>query len=148
MKPASTLFCLLALVGCYRHVPVEGISVANGTRVIVDLTSTGSARLRPSIGDLVTMVEGDVAESTTSGMTLALVAVRRRGEVASSNWTGEQIQLAAEDIAQVRRTELSRGRTTIASIALGALGVGLVYAIARAAGLVSGGDGGRKPPAP
>jgi hypothetical protein len=148
LKPLSILLCSLALVGCYRNVPVEGISVANGTRVIVDLTSTGSATLRPSIGDFVTRVEGDVTESNSNGMTLSLFAVRRRGDVAPSSWTGEQIRLSRDDIAQVQRAELSRARTTVASIALGAVGVGLVYVIARATGLVSGSGGGRIPPTP
>ena len=114
-------------------------------RVVVDLSESGTDRLRSSIGNYVTMLEGDVEAAKADTLTLALTSVYRRGEVAPSTWTGETIQLSASDMEHVKRSELSRGRTTAAAVSLGAVGVGLVYMIARATGLVGGGGGGKGP---
>lgn len=144
MKPASFLFCSIALAGCYRHVPVATSELGNGMRVVVDLTLSGSDRLRPTIGNLVTTLEGDVEESKADTLTLSLTSVYRRGEVAPSSWTGETIRLAPNDVQRVKRSELSRGRTTVAAVSLGATAVGIIYAIARATGVFST-NGGRGP---
>jgi hypothetical protein len=145
MKPASFLLCSIALAGCYRAVPVEPTQLTSGMRVVVDLSQSGSDRLRPSIGNYVTTIEGDVEAARADSLTLALTSVYRRGEVAPSTWTGETIHLAASDMERVKRSELSRGRTTAAAVGLGAVGVGLIYTIARATGLVGGGGGGKGP---
>jgi hypothetical protein len=138
-------FALVGSSACYRYVPVEPSSLASGTEVTVDLSSAGSATVRPSVGDFATRLEGRVSESSTSGITLLLSTVQRRGEVQPSTWNGESIRLSTADIAGMRTRELSRGRTTVAAVALGAATVGLVVAIARAVGLLEVSGGGGKP---
>lgn len=139
---------LIGSSGCYRYVASEPGALKAGTAVAIDLTSSGTANVRPAIGDFVTSVEGSVTESNGSGVTLALMAVRRRGDVSPSTWTGESLHLASADIEGVKTRQFARGRTTVAAVALGAAAVGLVIAIARATGLleVSGGGGKTVPP--
>jgi hypothetical protein len=148
VKAASILVASVAVAGCYRYVPAANLAVPTGSRVSVELTSAGTATLRPTLGDFVTKIEGDVTQATPSQLTLALVTVHRRGEIAPSTWHGESIQVGSSDVETVRQRQLSRGKTTAAFIALGAAGAGLVYAIAKATGLVSGDVGSRPPPNP
>jgi hypothetical protein len=93
-------------------------------------------------------VEGSVTEASPSSITLALQAVRRRGDNAASTWNGESITLASDEIAEVKRRELSRGRTAVASAALAAASVGIVVGIAKATGEASGSAGGKPSPNP
>jgi hypothetical protein len=138
-------FALVGSSACYRYIPVEPGSLTSGTEVAVDLSSTGSATVRPSLGDFATRLEGRVSESSASGITLLLSAVQRRGEVQPSTWNGESIRLGTSDIAGLKTRELSRGRTTVAAVALGAASVGLVIAIARAVGILEVSGSGPKP---
>jgi hypothetical protein len=148
VKAASILVASVAVAGCYRYVPAANLAVPTGSRVSVELTSAGTATLRPTLGDFVTKIEGDVTQATGSQLTLALVTVHRRGEIAPSTWHGESVQVGTNDVQEVKQRQLSRGKTTAAFVALGAAGVGLVYAIAKATGLVSGEAGSRPPPNP
>ena len=146
--PWLLLLALAGASGCYKYVAAETTSLTTGREVAIDLSSAGTVNVRPAIGDFVNRVEGTVTQANGPGLTLALSAVRRRGEVSSSTWNGETLQLAPGDIAAVRTKEFSRSRTTISAVALGGVGVGLVYAIARAVGLLETSGGGGKPVPP
>jgi hypothetical protein len=137
-----------AFTGCYHYVAADRASLAPGTPVAIDLTNRGMVNVSPRIGDNVMTVEGNVTEAAGSGITLTLLAVQRRGENLASTWEGESIHLAPEDIDDVRRRELSRSRTTIASVALGAAAVGLVIALAKATGLLQSSGMVKGPPPP
>jgi hypothetical protein len=140
---------LLGATGCYRYVASEPGALSPGAEVSIDLSSAGAASVRPSLGDFVTRVEGSVSESDASGFTISLASVQRRGEVTPSTWNGESLRLSLADISGVRTRQFSRGRTTAAAVALGAASVGLVIAIAKAAGLLEGsGSPGRPNPPP
>lgn len=146
---APTIFLLAAVGGCYRYVPTPHTSLAPGAYVAVDLTSRGSANAAPRIGDNVASLEGTVSATDGSGgITLALAAVKRRGENLASTWGGESIRLSGDDIAEIKGRQLSRGRTIVASTALGAASVGFIIGIAKATGLVGGTSGGKPIPPP
>ena len=142
------LAALPLLAGCYQYVssPREGLPPA--TSVSVELSPRGTLNVANKIGANVVTVEGNVTESTNSSLTLALLAVRRRGESAPSTWSGEAITLAPDDIHEVKRRQLSRSRTALASVALGAASVGIVVGIAKATGSASGTAGGKPNPNP
>lgn len=143
--PWILLIAFSGTSGCYKYVAAETSSLSTGREVAIELSSAGTVNVRPSIGDFVSRVEGTVTQSSSSGITLALQAVRRRGEVASSMWKGETLQLASGDIASVKTKEFSKSRTTASAVALGSIGVGLVIALARAVGLLEASGGGGKP---
>jgi hypothetical protein len=145
MKPVLMLVCSIALAGCYRYVPADRAGLASGMHVVIDLSAAGREHVRPTIGEFVTTVEGNVAQASADSLTLSLVSVLRRGDLGPSTWNGETIHLAAADMERVRRSELSRGRTTVAAASLSAAGVGLVYAIARAAGIAFVSGSGKGP---
>jgi hypothetical protein len=148
----STWFVVAALAsstGCYRYVETAPSAIATGSEVAVDLSSAGTVNVKPTLGDFVTQVEGSVTEANGAGITLSLMSVKRRGDVAPSTWHGESLILTTADIAGVKTREFSRGRTTTAWVALGAAGVGLVAIIAKATGLIdASGSGGKQVPPP
>jgi hypothetical protein len=142
-------FVALPLVaGCYQYVPANHAGLQPATPVSVELSSRGTSNVASKIGDNVIAVEGNVTETTPTSLTLALLAVRRRGESAMSTWSGESITLASDEIDQVKRRQLSRGRTALASAALAAASVGVVIGIAKATGTAEGNVGGKPSPNP
>ena len=150
MKPAWSVVCLVvALAGCYRNVPTEPVAVSTGTEVVVELTSSGTTRLTPTIGSFVTKVQGMVTAADGGHLTVGLSAVTRRGELHPTQYHGETISLDTGDIEQIFTRTVARGRTTTAFIALGAVSVGLIYALAKAVGILeSSGTGNPTPPVP
>jgi hypothetical protein len=138
----------LVLAGCYKYVPADHAQLAPATPVSVELSELGTVNLAPKVGQSVVVLEGSIMSATASSLTLALESVRRRGESAVANWNGESITLASDEIAQVNRKELSRGRTFAASTALVAASVGIVVGIAKATGTATGAAGGKPSPNP
>ena len=136
------------LAGCYQYVETNRVGLEPSTPVAVDLSTRGSLNVADKIGANVESVEGYVTEATPAGLTLALNAVRRKGENAPSTWSGESIRLGADDIDQVKRRQLSRQRTAVASAALVAASVGIVIGIAKANGAAEGSVGGKPTPNP
>ena len=145
-KPVAIL--PLVLGGCYKYVAADHAELAPATPVSVELSPLGMINLAPKIGPNVAVVEGSITSATGSSLTLALESVRRRGESSMANWNGESVTLASNDIDQIKRRELSRGRTIAASTALVAASVGIVVGIAKATGTASGASGGKPSPNP
>lgn len=138
----------LALAGCYKYVSTDHAGLTAATPVSVELSMRGTINVASKIGENVVAVEGSVTEASQSSLTLALQAVRRKGESAMSTWNGESLTLASDEISEVKRRELSRGRTAVASAALAAASVGIVVGIAKATGQASGSVGGKPSPNP
>lgn len=139
----------VAAAGCYRNIPTQYQSVATGNDVVVTLTSQGTARLAPSVGDFVTRIEGGVLSSDAGTMTIALHSVTRRGELNPTKFNGETVSLSQGDVSDLFTRQLSRGRTTTAFVVLGAASVAVVIALAKAVGILeSSGNGNPTPPVP
>ena len=131
------------LAGCYQYTPANQNGLAPTTPVSVELSARGSENVTSKIGSNVVAVQGNVTDASPSSLTIALLAVKRRGETVMSTWGGESITLASGDIAELKTRQLSRRRTAVASAALAAASVGIIVGIARATGQASGTTGGR-----
>ncbi|HEX4936397.1 MAG TPA: hypothetical protein VFV33_24620 [Gemmatimonadaceae bacterium] len=132
--------------GCYTYRDVStSAPLPHDTMVRVELTDAGTTHVTPTIGASVLYVEGALQRSSAEGVTLRVTALRRRGEP-DARWTGDLLQLSKEDVRYLSERKLSRGRSIAAGASFGALGVGLLYAIAKATGLVSGSPS--RPPVP
>ena len=143
------IVALPLMAACYQYEPAgnhAGLTAA--TPVSVELSARGTTNVASKIGTNVVTVQGNVTEANPSSLTIALLAVKRRGETAMSTWSGESITLATDDIDEVKTKRLSRGRTAVASAALAAASVGIVVGIAKATGQASGSTGGRPTPNP
>ena len=144
-KPVVALPLMAA---CYQYEPVNHAALPAATPVSVELSTRGMTNVSSKIGSNVVTLQGNVTDSSPSSLTIALLAVKRRGETAMSTWSGESITLATDDIDEVKTKRLSRGRTAVASAALVAASVGVVVGIAKATGEASGSTGGRPTPNP
>lgn len=136
------------VAGCYQYVPANRAELSPATAVSVELSSRGTTNVAGKIGNNVVAIEGYVTEASPSSLTIALLAVRRRGENIPSTWSGESITLASDDIDEVKTRQLSRRRTAVASAAVAAASVGIVIGIAKATGGASGTVGGKPSPNP
>lgn len=144
----KSIAALPLLAACYQYVPTSDRGIAPATPVSVDLSTRGSVNVASKIGENVVTLEGNVMEASPNSLTLALQAVRRRGENVASTWNGESITLTTDEIDQVSTKQLSRKRTVVASAALAAASVGIVIGIAKATGQASGSVGGKPVPTP
>lgn len=147
-KAAVIALSVTALSGCYHYVPVASNAPPAGSHVAVEISTRGAVNLIPRLGDNVVSLEGELTSADENGITVSVLSVKRRGDLQASNWTGASVTLAGADVIEVKKRQLSKGRTIIASSALGAAMVGLVVAIAKATGLASGGTGERPIPTP
>ena len=132
--------------GCYTYTDVQtGTSMPADTFVRVELTDVGTTNVTKAIGPYVLMLDGPLETSGSNGVSMRITSLRRRGE-GETRWTGDQITLAREDIRYIHQRSLSRGRTIAAATGFIGGGHGLLYIIAKAAGLVSGTP--MRPPTP
>ncbi|MCC6931363.1 MAG: hypothetical protein IT359_20415 [Gemmatimonadaceae bacterium] len=132
--------------GCYSYRDVAPTSpLPNDAIVRVELTDAGTERLSPAIGASVLYVEGAVQRNGNDGVALRVTTLRRRGEP-EARWTGDLLQLNREDVRFMSERKLSRSRSILAGSGFGALGVALLYSIAKATGLVSGSPTRPTPP--
>ncbi len=136
----------VAAAGCYRNIPTQYQSVATGNDVVVTLTSQGTSRLAPSIGDFATKIEGGVMSADGGTMTLALHSVTRRGELNPTKFQGETVSLSQGDVSELFTKQISRGRTTTAFVVLGAASVAVVIALAKAVGILESSGTGQPIP--
>jgi len=99
---------------CYRYVPVQSASVPAGEEVHVRLTPIGTGRLLPILGGTPTELEGTIAPRGDSLAVSVIVARAYRGVTFDSS--RQAFVLAPDEIADVRRRQFSRSRTTLAVV--------------------------------
>ncbi len=98
----SALVLVLLGAGCYNYYPLENPAPASGTRVAAELTDAGSIEMSSQIGPGVTSVHGEVVESSSDALTLALTSVMGRNEQVMS-WNGEQVRIPLTTVALVQQ---------------------------------------------
>jgi hypothetical protein len=138
MRRVGALSLALLTTGCFDYREVApGPSVATGGLVRVELTDGGTTDVTKALGPYVMVLEGTVQSANDQGLTLGVSSLRRRGE-ADTRWTGDAITIPRTDIRVLSQRTPSRGKTAVAIGVLSAVVIGLIVAIAKATGLVSG----------
>ena len=123
---------------CYQYQEVQSSpKMPSESYVRVELTDAGSTNVAKAIGPYIQYLEGPVASADESSLSVRVASLRRRGE-ADTRWTGDLIRLDRNDMRAVNARSFSRGRTAIAASIFTGLGLTVLYAIAKATGLVSG----------
>jgi hypothetical protein len=119
--PALSTITLQA--GCYRYVPMAGVTPVAGERYTFDITDAGRVGLADRLGPGVLKVEGTLVRRTEEGYVVSVAGIDLLSG-SSSHWSGEQVPLNAGYIGSVERRQFSRGRTaaalSAAAIAIGA----------------------------
>ncbi len=131
----SPLILLFVVCGCYNYIPLETPSPTPGTRVEAALTDAGSVQMASQIGPGASAVRGEVVESDSQGVLLALRSVLGRNEQ-ETFWNGEQVRIPLSTVARVRQRRFATGKTLLFG---GVLAGGLLLAVEA---FISGGEGG------
>ncbi len=143
LRRSSRVLAAVLLAGCYTFEPVEGPTPAVGTEIAFDINDAGRLALGGSMGPEISSIEGRLIEKGAADYLVAISAVHmlRGGEQV---WSKEPVRIKSEYVSSVYQKKFS----ALKSVALGAVGVGLVAAIAGRT-LVGGGSpdqGGKGPP--
>jgi len=126
-------------MGCYTFEPVQGPTPALGTEVAFDINDAGRVALGGSMGPEISQIEGRLVEKGAEDYLVAVTAVHllRGGEQV---WSKEPIRIKSEYVTSVYEKKFSKAKT----IALSAVGVGIVVALAGRSLIGSGLDPGGK----
>jgi hypothetical protein len=121
-------------VGCYTYEPVQGPTPAVGSEIAFDINDAGRVALGGSMGPEIIQVEGRLVEKGPADYLVAVSSVHmlRGGEQV---WSKEPVRIKSEYVSSVYQKKFSAVR----SVALGAVGVGIVAALAGRS-LVGGGS--------
>ena len=139
-RSCRTLAAVL-LVGCYTFEPVQGPSPAVGTEIAFDINDAGRVALGGSMGPEIAQVEGRLLEKGPAEYLVAVTDVHllRGGEQV---WSKEPVRIKSEYVSSVYEKKFSTART----VALSAIGVGIIAAIAGRSLVGSGiADPGKQP---
>jgi hypothetical protein len=124
------------LAGCYTYSYVPEMP-APGTRLSVGLTDAGRVQLENSVGPEVAEIEGDLA--TTSDTAVTLLVARTKGlRGGVQQWAGEPVTLRTGQYRMVRERRFSAPRTVAL---VGSMAAGFVAFVATR-GLLGFGGGG------
>jgi hypothetical protein len=129
---------------CYTQRPIDVSVPAPATRIIAQVTDTGSVAMANTIGAAALEVEGVVAEADAGTWRLHLLRVDHRGGN-SSRWNRETVTFPRYALTNVRETRLDKKRSWI----VGGIAAGAIVALTVLFGSVlSGSTGDGEPPPP
>jgi hypothetical protein len=125
MRRSRRALAAILLAGCYTFEPVQGPSPAVGTEIAFDINDAGRVALGGSMGPEIAQIEGRLVEKGSADYLVAVTAVHllRGGEQV---WSKEPVRIKSEYVASVYQKKFS----AVKSVALGAVGVGVVAALA------------------
>jgi hypothetical protein len=146
MRRAVALVTVVSFfAACYTQRPLDVALPAPETRIIAQVTDTGSLAMANTIGAAAFEVEGVVAEADATTWKLHLVRVDHRGGN-STRWNRELVSFPRHALTNAREAKLDKKRSWIVAGAVTAAVVALTVlfgSVLRGAGS----DGEPVPPA-
>lgn len=131
--------------GCYVQQPLETAIPAPATRVVAQLTDSGSVVVGGRLGPGAVEVEGVVASANESAWNLNLLRVSYRGGT-SSTWNREMVSFPRFALSHASERHLDKTRSWLAA---GLIGAGAILASrVFSASNAGGGDGEGSGPTP
>ena len=140
---SGVLMLLIGMGACWVETPIGTAVPAPETRVVAQVTDSGTVAMASLIGAGATAVEGVVASADAASWELALLEVRHR-DGSAIGWNRERVVFPRSALADPRERRIDRTRSWLAA---GAVAVGAILA----AGLfdvIGGGDEDVPPPIP
>lgn len=132
--------------GCYRYAAVPLESVRPSESVQVRLTDAAATRLVNDFGTYTRVLEGPVAREGGDSVSVSVMIGREYNGVALDG-TRQTLFLSRSEVVDVRRRELSRTRTVLASAGVVAAFAVLITTVVQM-GEDGSDDGGTTPPPP
>ena len=142
MRELASLVAVLSLSACYTYLPLKTPDPRPGTRVLAEITDSGSARLGEYLGREAGAVEGLVVTVSDTAIALAVTSVRAR-DGQQAFWKGEAVSLRRAFIGRLRERRLAKGGTLLVT---GALAAGALLAVDAFSGGIFGTEKGGPPP--
>jgi hypothetical protein len=122
---ATLLAASVLVAGCFRYAPVDPIAVDPRDDVRVRLTTDAAVRIGLQLGSVQERWEGQLTPAGRDSLTLSLwVGQQYRGTPFEN--ARQRVSLGMPEVVEVRRRELSRGRTAL--LAAGILALTVVLA--------------------
>jgi hypothetical protein len=131
---------LTLVVGCYRYAPLVDGGSPDGSEVRLSFGPNVGPELSRILGEQTVGVDGRIASSSDSALTVEVSGTRKADDPRTIAWTGESVLIPRAAIADIQRRTLDKKRTFgIAGLAvLGAAGITLIV---DGSGSKSSGDG-------
>ena len=146
MKPKAILFLLAAMAasGCYMERPLEVPVPAPSTRVLAELTDSGTVALSNALGAGALGVEGVIATADAQNWTLQMVRVNHR-DGRTIEWNREPVTFPRSTLTRPMVKVLDKRRSWLAAggIVIGAFILAQTFDL-----LGSSEDEGEEPPPP
>jgi hypothetical protein len=111
---------LLLLSGCYSYVQKPLPDVVPNDVIEVSISDAGRLALADRAGSQITRVRGKVASRSDSTLDISVSQVSFING-APSAWQGQELTLRSQDVTQVAQRTLSRTRTLVVALAIGAV---------------------------
>jgi hypothetical protein len=138
MSRRGALISSAALIGgCYTQRPLTTPVPFPGTRIVAELTDTGTVAMGNQLGPGVTEVEGIVSSADASRWRLLMVRADQRGG-ASTLWNREPVTFPRLALTQVTERQLDKKRSWLMAGAI----VAAAFIAARAFGAFNISDEG------
>lgn len=133
--------------GCYHYVAVPPGAVASNEEVRVYVTRPAAARLAGELGAYTMELDGKLSSRGPDSLAVSVPIGREyRGTTLDS--TTQTLTLAKSEVVDVRRSQLSRGRTILTSAGVLAGFALLVHAVVQLTNPNPGSDVTLPPPPP
>ena len=135
----GALLLVTSTAGCYEYAPLGRRDPAAATRVDVLLNERGRADFVNRLGPDVLSLEGTLVSRTDSAMTVRVLEVTYINR-STSQWSGEEVVIAENQLRDVRAKRLSKLRTGLMS--------GLLFILTRSITTGGGNDNSPNTPPP
>ena len=123
------------VTGCYESLAVQTSAVPAGTEVSLAITDRGRVALGPQMGEGVVRLNGRVAEASDSAYVVRVSSVEYLASP-TGHWTGEEIKVPRDYIANVKERRLSQKRSWL----MAAIVAGGIAAVALGIKIIGGGS--------
>lgn len=147
LAAGALLFAVIPSSGCYHYVPVSPGAVSSDEEVRVHITPSAAQRLSDALGVYSTEIDGKLSARGPDSLTVAVPIERKYRGIALDS-TLQSLTLGRSEVVDVRRSELSRGRTILTSAGVLAGFALLVHAVVQLTNPNPGTDVTVPPPPP
>ena len=132
LRTRMAVLLAASLCACYRYAPISLANLRPHEDVRLSVTEPAAARLVKELGTYTTELEGEVVREGADSVSVAVIIARDyRGTALES--ARLVLFLGRSEVVELRRRELSRARTVLASAGVAVLFGVLVRSIVAAA---------------
>ena len=122
------LFAAVAIGGCFRYVVVQPATLRDGENVQVRISDPAATRLISEFGMFTGQLEGQYAHEGPDSLSIS-VLISRDYRGMSLDQVRQRLFLGRSEVIEVRRRQLSRARTAVATVGVLVGFAGLVAAV-------------------